>query len=240
MSSSSGVDPTAIALGALEDKQTSEFTRRSMLAGAMATSVVATVGVIDNAALAHSADPNSRQDMVAFVLLSAALTGIAATSLAPGFRLSSDDMLNSDPGSDPVNIKLDYFTWLNERHAPTFESLLQIVKDNRASPNVATAIIDNVNAGADTKYLARSIVLMWYLGAWYEPSVLANAPPSGEFLPSVVVSAKAYTQGWIWSIAQAHPMGYSALQFGYWSRDPSDPNERAPNPPLGFITPKTP
>jgi hypothetical protein len=49
-----------------------------------------------------------------------------------------------------------------------------------------------------------------------------------------VVSATAYTQGLVWLIAQAHPMGYSNLQFGYWSREPVDPND--PTSPFGFIT----
>ena len=49
------------------------------------------------------------------------------------------------------------------------------------------------------------------------------------------VSAKAYTQGRVWQIAQAHPMGYSNMQFGYWSRDPKDPKIQDP---LSFITDK--
>jgi hypothetical protein len=35
-----------------------------------------------------------------------------------------------------------------------------------------------------------------------------------------VVSATAYTQGWTWRVAQAHPMGYSELRYGYWGNDP--------------------
>jgi hypothetical protein len=82
--------------------------------------------------------------------------------------------------------------------------------------------------------------LLWYLGSWYKPEDLAN-PPTDRPIPSQVVSAKAYTQGLVWQIVQAHPMGYSNVQFGYWSRepfDPNDPNEKAPAPgsSLGFIT----
>ena len=34
-------------------------------------------------------------------------------------------------------------------------------------------IVTAVNAGNDdTKFLARSIVLLWYLGSWYEPDDL--------------------------------------------------------------------
>jgi hypothetical protein len=35
-----------------------------------------------------------------------------------------------------------------------------------------------------------------------------------------VISSKAYTQGWLWRVIQAHPMGYSDMQFGYWTRKP--------------------
>jgi len=77
---------------------------------------------------------------------------------------------------------------------------------------------------------------MWYLGSWYEPADLATA--SGAFISSEIISAKAYTQGWIWRIAHAHPMGYSELEFGYWSRKPADPNDPASDPTSesGFIT----
>jgi hypothetical protein len=88
------------------------------------------------------------------------------------------------------------------------------------------AIIDRSQASDDTKFLARSIVLIWYLGSWYSPADLkrlvddrlARVP---LFVRHTVISPKAYTQGWVWRIAQAHPMGYSDMQFGYWARDPA-------------------
>jgi hypothetical protein len=74
--------------------------------------------------------------------------------------------------------------------------------------------------------LARSIVLMWYLGAWYDPDhlrALAERPnPPEEASSFRVISSTAYTQGWVWRIARAHPMGYSDLQFGYWQRKPPE------------------
>ena len=77
----------------------------------------------------------------------------------------------------------------------------------------------------DTKFLARSIVLMWYLGAWYDPDDLkrlvdARAADQPLFIVHTVISSKAYTQGWLWRVIQAHPMGYSDMQFGYWTRQP--------------------
>jgi hypothetical protein len=224
-----------IAPGATSDEQGGDVSRRAMLAGAVATTAVAAVGASEIPAYAHTADPNSPQDMMAFLVLSAALTGIRLINLAPEFTPNNDDVLKSDPGADPFNVKNDYFAWINAGNAPTFERLLEIARNH---PKSVTDIITAVNAsGDDTKFLARSIVLLWYLGSWYKPEDLKkfSAPDAPRVpIPSQVVSAKAYTQGLVWQIAQAHPMGYSNLQFGYWSREPVDPNDKSP--PLSFIT----
>ena len=217
------------------DEQGGEVSRRAMLVGAVATTAVAAVGASDVPAHADSANPNSSRDMMAFLVLSAALTGIKLIRLAPEFSQQNrpPDILDADPGVDPINIKNDYFNWIHANDAPTFERLLQIAKDHRQS---AVDIITAVNASEDTKFLARSIVLLWYLGSWYKPADLKSNSALGtrKLISSQVVSATAYTQGLVWLIAQAHPMGYSNLQFGYWSRDPADQND--PTSPLGFIT----
>jgi len=213
--------PNAIAQDEQEDESAGGFTRRRVLAGAAAATAAISVGAVGSPASAQT-----RQDMVAFVLLSAALTGIAEEKLAPNFRRlpspTNIDLEQSDPGSDPVNVKQEYFDWVNKRSQPTFRRLLQFAKDSRNASDRAQAIIDKVQARPDTKYLARSIVLMWYLGAWYDPDhlqklELPNPPP----IKFKVISPKAYTQGWVWRVAQAHPMGFSEMQFGYWSRPPS-------------------
>ena len=89
---------------------------------------------------------------------------------------------------------------------------------------VATLILDG--SGDAMRYLARSLILAWYLGSWYDPADLeraATTPPPRTGTPpppNVVISAAAYTQGWAWRVAQAHPMGYSTFSFGYWSSLP--------------------
>jgi hypothetical protein len=234
MSTSTHHARNRIAPAATNDEQGGEVSRRTMLAGAVA---VAAVGASDISAYAHAVDPSSPQDMMAFLVLSQALTGVQISLLAPEFA-PKDDVLKSDPGVDPFNIKDQYFAWINASNAPTFERLLQIASDHpKSAPDIVTA----VNAGDDTRFLARSIVLLWYLGSWYKPEDLKkfsapDAPPVP--IPSHVVSAKAYTLGLVWQIAQAHPMGYSNLQFGYWSREPVDPNDKSS--PLGFISPTIP
>jgi hypothetical protein len=170
--------------------------------------------------------------MVAFVLLSSALTGIAETRLAPGFGPlpkppAPVDLEKLGPGSDPVNVKSEYFKWVNDRHPATFEKLRRIARDNvNNPPSRELAIIGKIPSGDDTgltrseidlKYLARSIVLMWYLGAWYDPDKL-QTPNASNFK---VISPKAYTQGWALKVARAHPMGFSDMQFGYWNREPN-------------------
>jgi hypothetical protein len=202
-----------------------------MLAGTVATTAAAAVLPIAGSAYAVTADP----DMVAFLLLSAALTGVRVGTLAPEFGENKNDILQSDPGVDPINIKNEYFAKVKATDAATFGRLLQIAKDH---PKSAADIITAVNASDDSKFLARSIVLLWYLGSWYKPEDLKkNSTPGARALVlSQVVSPKAYTQGLVWQIAQAHPMGYSNLQFGYWSRDPKDPNDPDDRSNLGFIT----
>jgi Membrane bound FAD containing D-sorbitol dehydrogenase len=222
--------------GALSEA--SEFSRRAVLVGTVATTAVAAVLPVAGSASAAAPDASSRQDMMAFLLLSAALAGVHVVNLAPEFAQDQNkDILDQDPGVDPINIKNDYFVWINANDPTSFGRLLQIAKDKRQS---ATDIIAAVNASDDdTKFLARSIVLLWYLGSWYKPADLkknAASPGSRAHIPSEVVSPKAYTQGLVWQIVGAHPMGYSNLQFGYWSRDPRDPNNPAEKPTFGLIS----
>jgi hypothetical protein len=239
MSTSRNHDRNQTGPGTPDERQAGEVSRRTMLAGAVATA--AAVGVSDVPAYARGANPETREDMMAFLVLSSALSGSHVSNLAPEFSQADPadpkktvPILKADPGTDPINVKNDYFKWINASNAPTFEKLLQIARDHSSS---APEIISQVNASDDTKYLARSIVLLWYLGSWYKPEDLKSSldPKAPRApIPSQVVSAKAYTQGLVWQIAQAHPMGYSNLQFGYWSREPVDPNDK--NSPFGFIT----
>jgi hypothetical protein len=214
--------------------QGGKISRRTMVAGAVATTALAAVLPLPDLAYAQVADSDSNPEMMSFLLLSQALTGVSIKTLAP-------ELSGSVPGTDPINVKDTYFDWIKKQAAETaaLGKLLQIAGDSRLS---SKDIIAKVNGSDDdTKYLARSIVLLWYLGSWYEPADLKkfhDSPPqlvTGP-IPSKVVEAKAYTQGLVWQIAGAHPMGYSNLQFGYWSRDPHDPN--GPNgKPLPLFSP---
>jgi hypothetical protein len=233
-----------IAPNTTEDEPAGAVTRRTMLTGAAAATAAATVGAaLDTPAHADSVDVSSQEHMVLFVLLSSALTGIPPERLSPQFKLQSSnpptvppppiDLSKSIPGSDPVDVKREYLTWANEKYPSGLEYLLRLVRKNLNASNRDEAIIAALQfddddktktpADVDAKYLARSIVLMWYLGAWYEPAELkALRKDPARFPTFKVISPKAYTQAWALRVAQAHPMGFSEMQFGYWTRRPND------------------
>jgi Membrane bound FAD containing D-sorbitol dehydrogenase len=181
------------------------FTRRKMLTGAAATAVgaVGSANLTTTAAQTTAADDADRD---LFITLSAALTGIDKERLSPAV--------------DPIQINRQYFA--QAKTDPAFDGLMQIIRADSSNPAAATEKVLN-NSDSSIKYLGRSIILMWYLGAWYGPKKLENfnsSPPKPPYPPDKVISPAAYTQGWTWRVAQAHPMGYSELLFGYWSKEP--------------------
>jgi hypothetical protein len=144
-----------------------------------------------------------------FVTLSSALTGIASDKLAPGI--------------DPIDIKQTYFDTAQKAEPAVFAQLLQIVAGNPTLPPQQLADLVLLQSGEDIRFLARAIMLAWYLGNWYKPSdlkVYAVPDPKRPPIPFQVISMDAYTKGWAWSTAQAHPMGFSTNIFGYWSEPP--------------------
>jgi hypothetical protein len=181
------------------------FTRRKMLTIAAATAATAA----GSATLPEPAAADDAADLGLFVKLSGALTGIDEARLAPPV--------------DPIQVKHDYFN--QAKLDPAFDSLMQIIRADPANPTAAADKVMN-NADPRIKYLGRSIILAWYLGAWYEPKTLQQPPPPIPPVPAQkVISPAAYTQAWTWRVAQAHPMGYSELRFGYWSDDPAALND---------------
>lgn len=152
-------------------------------------------------------------DLRNFVALSSGLTGISAAKLAPTV--------------DPIQIKRDYFNAAkfiekpSRKPNPNFPKLMDIIRADPTNPVAAAAKVMN-NPDPAIMYLGRSIILAWYLGVWYDPDVLKryNTPDQPFPVPvDRVISPAAYTQGWTWRVAQAHPMGYSEMRFGYWAQD---------------------
>ena len=154
-----------------------------------------------------SADPNFNN----FVGLSAILTGYPQEELAPEI--------------DPIGLASEYLSWMEKNADQTdFLKTLSTYQNIAALPpaeqpaQVQQQILSDPAMGN----IARRMLRLWYLSTWYttEPP-----DPHGD---GQVVSMNAYTMGLAWDAAQAHPMGYSELHFGYWSVAPPA-NDVSPN-----------
>ena len=141
-------------------------------------------------------------DLTVFVDASAALTGIDAKLLRPqpvDAHGTAQTYLDTVRANDPAGL----------------DELLRLYRDNSAT--LKRNEIAKLIMASDVKLLGRSIIALWYLASWYQPAALVEPPMFAKF---VTISADAYTQSWIWRIAQSHPMGYSEWDFGYWTKDP--------------------
>ncbi len=72
--------------------------------------------------------------------------------------------------------------------------------------------------------MARLTMLMWLYGVWYGETETARMPDSVGIIgpdhrTDLVVSVRAYRNGWIWRLAQARPMGVSDVP-GSWAGAP--------------------
>jgi hypothetical protein len=150
---------------------------------------------------------DDKKSKAAFVALSQALTGIAGSLLAP--QLDSKNILQTiyagfvnNAGPYAAQLILERFVSLQE------QGLSDVV------------IAGRILADADNGPVAAAITKLWLLGNWYQAGTQNNP---------VVISSNAYIEGWAWKIAQAHPMGYSEMEPGYWADQP---------PPLSdYVTP---
>lgn len=141
-----------------------------------------------------------------FADMSAILTGFQSSVIAPQL--------------DPINLKQAYLDTADTQAGTALvDQLLALFVSLAGQP--AQTIADTLLGTASTQspqlpqtaLLARSILKLWYLGSWYPPANPASTNGS-------VVSANAYIGGLAWRAAQAHPMGYSQLTFGYWASPP--------------------
>lgn len=135
-----------------------------------------------------------------FVALSSALTGVNAAQLKPQI--------------DPIGIADQYLAVLTANVSAATLSALAKAFQSVSDPNQAvTAILADPVLGP----VARSIMKVWLLGSWYNPSNPSQAVN--------VVSSQAYKESLVWKAMQSHPMGYSMFTFGYWAQPPPPLNQ---------------
>jgi len=141
-----------------------------------------------------------------FANLSAALTGFQ-----PGF---------SRPFLDPTDLAGTFYKFVISQAGQTMmDNLLAAFRaiQTEDPQTVADTLLETASPTpvSNQAQLCQAILAMWYLGSWYPPPFLATTSKQQ------VISSQAYTKSLVWNVAQAHPMGFSAFTFGYWSQPPA-------------------
>jgi hypothetical protein len=140
-----------------------------------------------------------------FANMSAALTGFQSSFIRPFL--------------DPTNLSLFFYNFAVSQAGQTvMDDLLNAFRaiQNQPPQTIADSLLEVTRPTPSNRaQLAQAVILMWYLGSWYPPPYLGTASAQQ------VVSSQAYTKSLVWNVAQAHPMGFSAFTFGYWSQQPA-------------------
>jgi hypothetical protein len=72
--------------------------------------------------------------------------------------------------------------------------------------------------------VARNIIKMWYVGAWYElPPEWTESFGARDNDVTFFVSPAAYTEGLLWRAIGANPPGAKAPGYGSWAAPPRIP-----------------
>lgn len=136
--------------------------------------------------------------------MSAALTGFLPSFIRPFL--------------DPVNLSGTFYDFAVSQASQSMMDVLldafRAIKTQPAQTIADTLLEVSSQTPSQQAQLCQAIIAMWYLGSWYPPAFLPHSRQQ-------VVSAQAYTKSLVWNLAQAHPMGFSAFTFGYWSTPPA-------------------
>jgi hypothetical protein len=202
-----------------------EISRRGLITGATAAATAAFGSMLISPSPLFAqpspkvaADPD-KDAKAQFAKLSEALTGIDLSILTPNV--------------DPFGSNGEIYRRAKEAKADTLRTILDKFIGSAGTPAKTITEILAEDKDESAKFLMRSIILAWYLGAWYAPVDLKtnSYKPRNTYdstrrysrevlIPGKVISPNAYTNSMVWRVAQAHPMGYSNLQFGYWGQEP--------------------
>lgn len=131
-----------------------------------------------------------------FLGLSSLLTGLAS-------------LKTLDPASVEGRMARDYLRLMKEQFQPGFDGLLKVYRSVSATPDPLQALLKDPGFVTDVEQAARQIVNMWLLSQY------GGGPGK---LPDQ--DAGFYEKGFVWPEIKAHPIGFSHLNYGYWSSKP--------------------
>lgn len=193
--------------------------RRGILKGAGVLGGILLAPKLPMWSLAEAA-PSARAP-ASFTDLSSTLLGIAPTVINP--TVKPDDISLSDVYYDLGNIA----------GAAAMNALIaeydRLVGSSNPPSVIARVLL--TEAGGTLRpdaigTFARLTMLMWLYGVWYGGTEVSRNPQAPTYITDAnyrvdfIVSSRAYKAGWIWRIAQSHPMGFSQFNFGSWASPP--------------------
>jgi hypothetical protein len=131
-----------------------------------------------------------------FLALSSLLTGL-------------ESLRKLDPLSVESRMARDYLRLMKEQFGPGFEALLTIYRSAASAPDPLQALLQDAGFKAEpVDTAARQIVNMWLLSQYGGAGKLPDQ------------DAGFYEKGFVWPAIGAHPIGFSHLNYGYWSSKP--------------------
>ena len=130
-----------------------------------------------------------------FLGLSSLLTGLSS-------------LKTLDPSSVEARMARDYLRVMKEQFAPGFDALLQIYRSVAGAPDPLQALLQDPRFVTDAEQAAKQIANIWLLSQYGSPGKLPDQ------------DAGFYEKGFVWPAIKAHPIGFSYLNYGYWSSKP--------------------
>ena len=130
-----------------------------------------------------------------FLALSSLLTGLVS-------------LTDVDPTSVESRMAADYLRLMKDQFGPGFNGLLTIYRGVATSADPLAALLANPGFTGDAEAAAKQIVNMWLLSQYGGPGKLPDQ------------DAGFYEKGFVWPAINAHPIGFSHLNYGYWANKP--------------------
>jgi hypothetical protein len=130
-----------------------------------------------------------------FLALSSLLTGLVSLKAV-------------DPTSVESRMAADYLRLMKDQFGPGFNGLLTIYRSVATSADPLAALLASPGFTGDAEAAAKQIVNMWLLSQYGGPGKLPDQ------------DAGFYEKGFVWPAINAHPIGFSHLNYGYWANKP--------------------
>lgn len=151
-------------------------------------------------------DPVTR--LQTFIDLISALTGVSAR-VAGQAQVAAKYLENYTTAADKVA-----GTGATDALLAIYAQLRKTFPPENAAEKLLSGTLDRSSPDKNWPFsaMARTLMKFVLLGVWYDPRV---ADDNGT-----IPTAASYSEGLVWLIGQAHPVGASKLAYGHWAKPP--------------------